>query len=119
MVMNGDGHQKEPLECHDKCPDCGSERGLVAEFVAELKENGTISQDSFPAGLGSMELHFLDVKKLSVLQLPGAIRPFPVMRVLWDVCAECFKFYVRRVEYTQRAVMQQPSASQQTPLPPG
>uniref|UniRef100_A0A6H1Z7M0 Uncharacterized protein n=1 Tax=viral metagenome TaxID=1070528 RepID=A0A6H1Z7M0_9ZZZZ len=119
MVMNGDGHQKEPLECHDKCPECGSERGLVSEYVAELKEQGTISQDSFPAGLGVLELPFMDVKKLTALQLPGTIRPFPVMRVLWDVCGECFKLYVRRIEYTQRAVMQQPTASQLSHLPPG
>jgi len=121
MVMDGNGHQKEPIECHDKCPDCGSERGLVAEYVAELKEKDIISQDSFPAGLGSMELNFLDMKKFSAIQLPGAIRPFPVMRVLWDVCAEegCHKFYVRRVEYTQKAAMQQPAPSQQSQLPPG
>ena len=121
MAMNGDGHQKDPLECHDKCPDCGSERGLVSEYVAELKEKGDISQDSFPAGLGVLELPFMDVKKLTALQLPGTIRPFPVMRVLWDVCAEdgCYKFYIRRVEYTQKAVLQQPTASQQSKLPPG
>ena len=119
MVMNGDGHQKEPLECHDKCPDCGSERGLVSEYVAELKEKGIISQDSFPAGLGVWELQFMDMKKLSVLQTPGTVRPFPVMRILWDVCAEggCHKPYVRRVEYAQRGMIQQPAAAQQG-LPP-
>ena len=113
-MESGDGHQKEPVECHDKCPECGSERGLVSEYVAELKEKGVISQDSFPAGLGAWDLQFMDVKKLTALQLPGTIRPFPVMRILWDVCAEegCYTPYVRRVEYTQRAVMQQPAQQQ-------
>jgi len=44
MTMpSGDGHKREPIECHDKCPECGCEERLVANFVAELKEQGVIS----------------------------------------------------------------------------
>lgn len=110
MVMEGsNGLQKDPIECLDKCPKCGSEKGLVSGYVAELKEKEIISEDSFPAGLGCWELQFMDLKKLGILQIPGAIRPFPVMRIFWEICAEegCYTTYIRRVEFVQRGMVQQ------------
>lgn len=114
MTMNsGNGQQKEPIEGHDKCPECGSEKRLIGDFVAELRESGAISQESFPNSCGAWEIPFLDLKKVSALQVPGAVRPYPVMRILWEVCGECIKPYVRKVEYAQRGMIQQPAASQQ------
>ena len=113
MVMpNGNGH-REPIEGHDKCPECGSEKRLVAGYVAELKELGVIRQESFPEGAGVWELPFMDLKKLSVLQVPGTIRPFPVMRILFDVCGECMKPFILKVEFAERGMIQPQAVSQQ------
>jgi len=113
MVMpNVNGH-REPIEGHDKCPECGSEKRLVAGYVAELKELGVISQESFPEGAGVWELPFMDLKKLSAIQLPGTIRPFPVMRILFDVCGECMKPFILKVEFAERGMIQSQAVSQQ------
>ncbi|GAI94294.1 unnamed protein product, partial [marine sediment metagenome] len=115
MTMeSGDGHQKEPIECHDKCPECGSEERLVANFVAELKEKGVIGEDSFPQAAGVLEIPFNDTKKASLLHTTEPIRMIPTLRILWDVCAnpECHTFYVRRVEVGKKAILN-PQAIQQ------
>jgi len=109
---NVNGH-REPIEGHDKCPECGSEKRLVAGYVAELKELGVISQESFPEGAGVWELPFMDLKKLSALQLPGAFRPFPVMRILFDVCEECMKPFILKVQFAESGMIQQQAVSQQ------
>ena len=113
MTMNSGNGQREPIEGHSKCPECGSEKRLIADFVAELKENGVISQGAFPNGAGVWELQFMDLKKLSVLQTPGLIRPFPVMRIFFDVCGECMKPFVLKVEFVERGMVQQPAVPQQ------
>ena len=114
MVMHGgNGTKKEPIECHDKCPKCGSEKRLVAGYVAELKELGVISQESFPEGAGVWELPFMDLKKLNLLQVPGTIRPFPVMRILFDVCGECMEPYILKVEFAARGMVQPQAVQQQ------
>ena len=112
-INSNNGTKKESIEGYDKCPECGSEKRLVAGYVAELKELGVISQESFPEGAGVWELPFMDLKKLSAIQLPGTIRPFPVMRILFDVCEDCMKPFILKVEYAERGMIQPQAASQQ------
>lgn len=106
-TMNNNQHKREPIEGHDKCPHCGSEKRLIADFVNELRENGAISQDAFPNASGAWEIPFMDLKKLSLIQVPEAIRPFPVLRILFDVCGECMEPYVLKVESAERGLLQQ------------
>ena len=114
MTMHSDnGHQREPIEGHSKCPKCGSEKRLVADFVAELKEDGAISQEAFPNGTGVWEIPFMDLKKFSLIQTPGAIRPFPVLRILFDVCGECMELYILKVEFGEKGLVQQQVIPQQ------
>lgn len=115
VMLNANGTKKEPIEGHDKCPDCGSEKRLVAGYVAELKEKGVISQESFPEGAGVWELPFMDLKKISAIQLPGTIRPFPVMRILFDVCEDCMKPFIIKVEFAERGIINPQAISQQAP----
>ena len=108
MTMdNNNGHQREPIEGHEKCPECGSEKRLIADYVAELRENKTISEEAFPNSCGAWEIPFMDLKKFSLIQTPAAVRPFPVLRILFDVCGECMKPYVLKVEFAERGVIQQ------------
>jgi len=114
MTMHSDnGHKREPIEGHSKCPKCGSEKRLVADFVAELREDGTISQEAFPNGAGVWEIPFMDLKKFSSIQIPGAIRPFPVLRILFDVCGECMELYILKVEFGEKGLVQQQAVPQQ------
>lgn len=114
MTMHSDnGHQREPIEGHSKCPKCGSEKRLVADFVAELREDGAISQEAFPNGAGVWEIPFMDLKKFSLIQTPGAIRPFPVLRILFDVCGECMELYILKVEFGEKRLLQQQVIPQQ------
>lgn len=114
MTMpSGNGAKREPIECHDKCPECGCEERLVANFVAELKEKGVISQESFPKGAGVWELPFLDLKKVSLIQTPEPIKIFPTLRILWDICAECHKVYILSVETGEKGMLQQQAVPRQ------
>ena len=113
MTMNSGKGQRESIEGHDKCPECGSEKRLIADFVAELRKDGVISQEAFPNSSGAWEIPFMDLKKFSLLQVPQAIRPFPVLRILFDVCGECMKPYILRVEFGEKGLVQQQAVSQQ------
>lgn len=106
MTM-GKGNQREPIEGHDKCPKCGSEERLIANYVAELKESGVISQEAFPNGSGVWEIPFMDLKKLSLIQTPEAIRPFPTLRILFDVCGGCMEPFIIKVEFGEKGLVQQ------------
>ncbi len=114
-MRSGNGHQGEPIECHDKCPDCGCEERLVANFVAELKEKGVISQESFPTGAGVLEIPFIDLKKVSLIQTPEPIKMYPTLRIIWDICAnpECHTFYVLRVEAGEKGMINPQAISKQ------
>lgn len=100
-------NQRDAIECHDKCPQCGSEEREVAKFVAELKEQGILAEDSYPLGAGALEIPFLDLKKASLLQTPEPIKMIPTLRIIWDVCAnpECHTFYVLRVETGEKGMI--------------
>ena len=113
MTMNSGNGQREPIEGHSKCPECGSEKRMIANFVAELKENGVISQGAFPNSCGVWEIPFMDLKKFSLLQTPAAVRPFPVLRILFDVCGECMKPYILKVEFGEKGMIQQQALPQQ------
>jgi len=118
MTMNsGNGHKREPIECHDKCPECGCEERLVANFVAELKEKGVISEDSFPRAAGVWEIPFIDIKKASLIQTPEPVKIFPTLRILWDVCAECHKVYVLSVETGEKGMINPAAVQQQAGRP--
>lgn len=114
MTMSGGNGQKgEPIECHDKCPECGCEERLVANFVAELKEKGVISQESFPTGAGVWEIPFIDLKKVSLIQTPEPIKMYPTLRIIWDICAQCHKPYILRVEAGEKGMINPQAISQQ------
>ncbi len=116
MTMSGGNGQKgEPVECYDKCPDCGCEERLVANFVAELKEKGVISQESFLTGAGVWEIPFIDLKKVSLIQTPEPIKMYPTLRIIWDICAECYKLYILRVEAGEKGMINPQAISKQAP----
>lgn len=112
-ITSNIGQKREPIEGHSACPDCGSDKRLIADFVNELRENGVISQEAFPNSSGAWEIPFMDLKKLSLIQVPEAFRPFPVLRVLWDVCGECMRPYILKVEFGEKVLFQQQSAPPQ------
>ena len=116
-VESGNGHKRAPIECHDKCPECGSEDRLVANFVAELKEQGVISEDSFPRAAGVWEIPFIDMKKGSLIQTTEPVKIFPTLRILWDICAECHKPYVISVEPGEKAMLNPAAMQQQASKP--
>jgi len=111
--MNDNGHQKEPIEGNSICPDCGSEKRIIGDYVSELKKNGVISQDAFPDQCGVWEIPFMELNKLGLIQVPQAIRSFPKVRVLFDVCADCKRLLISRVEFGEGAIVQQPAFPQQ------
>lgn len=114
MTMpSGNGAKGEPIECHDKCPECGCEERLVANFVAELKEKGVLSQESFPRAAGVWEIPFIDLKKVSLIQTPEPIKIFPTLRIIWDICAECHKVYILSVETGEKGMINPQAISQQ------
>ena len=116
MVMHSsNGLNRDPIECHDKCPKCGSEERLVANFVAELKEKGILGEDSYPQAAGALELPFFDQKKATLLSTPEPFKMVPTLKILWDVCAnpECHTFYILRVETTEKPMLVNPQAIQQ------
>jgi len=113
MMNSNNGRQREPIEGHNKCPDCGSEKRLIADFVTELRENGVISQEAFPHSCGVWEIPFLDLKKFSLIQTTQAVRPYPVLRILFDVCGKCMKPYILKVEFGEKGMVQQQASPQQ------
>ncbi len=111
--MSDNGHQKEPVEGNSICPDCGSEKRLIGDFVSELKKSGDISKDAFPDQCGVWELPFMELEKLGLIQVPQAVRTFPKVRVLFDVCGECKRLLILRVEFGEGTIIQQSVNSQQ------
>jgi len=114
--MPDNGHHKEPIEGNTICPDCGSEKRILSDYVSEMKEKGLISQDAFPDQCGVWEIPFLELQKLGMIQVPQAVRSFPKVRILFDICAECKRLLITRVEFGEGSIVQQAMGSQQKSL---
>ena len=101
--------KKEPIQGHDVCPYCGSDKRIVGDYITELKEAGVISEESFPDACGALEVPLLEIKKLGILQAPNTVRKYPAVKILFDVCGndDCKKIYVKRVDFIEKGVMQQ------------
>ncbi len=115
--MNDNGHQKEPIEGNSVCPGCGGEKRIIGDYVSELKEKGIISQDAFQDQCGVWEIPFMELKKFSLIQVPQAVHSFPKVRILFDICAECKKLLIIRVEFGEGAIVQQTMNPQQMKKP--
>lgn len=105
-----------PVEGHILCPECGSDKRLIADFVAKLKEEGVISSELFPQASGVWEIPFMDLAKMGLIELPQAVRSFPKVRILFDICAECKRLLITRVEFGEGSIVQQSVGSQQKSL---
>ena len=116
-MKSNNGHKREPIAGYDKCPKCGSEKRLIADYVSELRESGVISQEAFPNSSGAWEIPFMDLQKLSLIQVPGAIRAFPTLKILFDVCGECMEVYILKVEFGEKGLVQQQAIPQQANPP--
>lgn len=112
VLSKEDPTKEERIEGHTSCPYCGSEERVIGDFVAELKEAGVISPELFPEAAGAWEIPFMDLKKLNGIVVPGAVRTFPKLKILFDVCDECKRLYILKVEFGQGQILQQQASAQ-------
>ena len=107
--------QEEPttIKGHSICPHCGSEKRVVADYVAQLKKKKVISEDSFPQAAGVWEIPFADQKRMSILQTVEPIRMFPTLRIIFDVCGTCMKVFILEVTPGQQGILNPQAFNQQ------
>jgi hypothetical protein len=94
---------KETVQMHTKCPKCGSERGIIKEYMAKMRAEGKISKNAFPTNAGSWQFMLLDPVKLSLLVGKQNV---PMITPRFDICAEtnCWTIYPVNVEYSEQLV---------------
>ena len=90
-----------PVKGHDKCPKCGCEDRLGAMKIAELVEEGAISEELFAKG-PTWALTLIDQSKPIMISPLAITKPkIPIMNIYWDVCAnlECLEVFTTGVDF--------------------
>lgn len=101
-----------PITCHDKCPDCGCKEGYGAMIISQLKDDKKLSEN-YPEKL-ALQAAALDPAKLSMEITPK----MPVIAFYYEVCKECFCFYIKGIDLTWQPVQLQMQPSPRGFTPP-
>lgn len=99
--MENESRIQFPIKCHDKCPDCGCKEGCGAAIIQQLKDDKKLSENH-PETLG-LQAAALDPTKLSMEISPK----MPVIVFYYEVCVECFRFYIKSIDLTWQPVQLQ------------
>jgi hypothetical protein len=91
---------------HDKCPVCGSEKGLIKQAMEELRQEGKLNKTSFPLGC-VIPSPLLDPTHPPPI-LTNSVK-VPVINLYYEVCAEpeCGALYCTRFDVTEQAIPDQ------------
>lgn len=98
------------LEGASACPVCGSSERVIGQIIADLKEEGKLSEEMFPKGPG-LQINLFDPKKAALMVSPTV--KIPLVTVFFDVCARCHSLYCTGVDFVEA-----PAQVSMGPMPP-
>lgn len=103
-----------PVQGYDKCPDCGCEVGIIRWVIDQKKKEGKLAKDAFPGG-AALQIPLVDPTKMTLVP----VSVVPIVMVYFEVCHECQRLYVTRVEYLEAMGKVDVVPQEPTPAPRG
>jgi hypothetical protein len=84
---------KFPITGAPNCPACHSEKTIARAYIDELKMEGKLPKNAYPAGAA----HQIALQE--ALNSPLMIKPeIPVLQISYEVCADCFTMYATQIQ---------------------